>query len=53
VDAIDTCINTKGLVALNPDTPNEVLATPDKEIGHVKLILYRKGKSHVVKAHDN
>lgn len=53
VDAIDTCINTRGLVALNAETANEVLATPDKEIGHVRLTLYRKNKNHVIKAHEN
>ena len=53
IDAIDTCINTRGLVALNPETPNEVLATPDKEVGHVRLTLYRKNKNHVIKAHEN
>ena len=53
VDAIDTNINSRGLVALNPDTPNEVLATPDKQEGFVKLTLYRKSKSHVVKAHEH
>jgi hypothetical protein len=29
IDAIETCQNTKGLVALNPDPENAVLATPD------------------------
>ena len=29
IDAIDTCPNAKGLVALNPDPENTVLATPD------------------------
>lgn len=53
VDAIDTCVNVRGLVALNPETQNEVLATPDKEIGHVRLTLYRKNKNHVIKAHEN
>lgn len=53
VDAIDTNINSRGLVALNPDTTNEVLATPDKQEGFVKLTLYRKSKSHVVKAHEH
>lgn len=29
IDAIETCPNHKGLVALNPDPENTVLATPD------------------------
>lgn len=29
IDAIETCPNPKGLVALNPDPENTVLATPD------------------------
>ena len=29
IDAIETCVNPKGLVALNPDPENAVLATPD------------------------
>lgn len=30
IDAIETCPNPNGLVALNPDAENTVLATPDK-----------------------
>jgi hypothetical protein len=30
IDAIETCPNPKGLVALNPDPDNSVLATPDQ-----------------------
>ena len=30
IDAIETCPNHKGLVSLNPDPDNAVLATPDQ-----------------------
>lgn len=30
IDAIDTCLNTKGICALSPDPSISVLATPDK-----------------------
>ena len=45
IDAIETCNNTKGLVALNPDPENAVLATPDKVLGNVRVNAYEKNKS--------
>lgn len=45
IDAIDTCSNPKGLVALNPDPENAVLATPDKTKGQVRVNSYEKNKS--------
>lgn len=45
IDAIETCNNTKGLVALNPDPENAVLATPDKTLGNVRVNAYEKNKS--------
>lgn len=53
VESIDTCSNVSGLVALNTDGNNEVLATPDKESGHVRIALYHKNKNHIIKAHEN
>lgn len=52
IDAIETCQNQKGLVALNPDPENAVLATPDKQKGHVRVNSYEKNKSIQVKAHE-
>ena len=45
IDAIETCLNNKGLVALNPDPENAVLATPDKTLGNVRVNAYEKNKS--------
>lgn len=42
IDAIEICLNTKGLVALNPDPENAVLATPDKTLGNVRVNAYEK-----------
>ena len=51
IDAIETCINAKGLVAINPDPENAVLATPDKNIGQVRVNAYEKNKSIQIPAH--
>jgi hypothetical protein len=42
IDAIETCPNPKGLVALNPDPENAVLATLDKSIGYIRINIYEK-----------
>ena len=51
IDAIETCQNTKGLVALNPDPENAVLATPDQQKGFVRVNVYEKNKSIKIPAH--
>ena len=53
IDAIDTCINPKGLCALSADNVLSVLATPDKTKGHVKVTIYEKNHSHVIEAHTS
>jgi len=52
IDAIETCINPKGLVALNPDPENAVLATPDEQKGYVRVNVYEKNKSMKIPAHQ-
>jgi hypothetical protein len=52
IDAIETCINPKGLVALNPDPDNTVLATPDINKGFVRVNIYDKNKSIKIPAHQ-
>lgn len=52
IDAIETCINPKGLVALNPDPENAVLATPDQNKGFVRVNVYEKNKSIKIPAHQ-
>ncbi len=47
IDAIDTCFNPKGIVALSPDPSISVLATPDKQKGFVKITIYEKNHSFV------
>ena len=51
IDAIETCNNPKGLVALNPEPENAVLATPDPQKGHVRVNVYEKNKSIKIPAH--
>ena len=51
IDAIDTCFNPKGICALSPDPNISILATPDKQKGHVKLTIYEKNNSFVIAAH--
>jgi hypothetical protein len=51
IDAIETCSNPKGLVALNPDPDNTVLATPDQLRGNVRVNVYEKNKSIKINAH--
>lgn len=51
IDAIETCSNLKGLVALNPDPENTVLATPDQTKGNVRVNNYEKNKSIKIPAH--
>lgn len=51
IDAIETGLNPKGLVALNPDPENAVLATPDQDKGYVRVNEYEKNKSIKIPAH--
>ena len=51
IDAIDTCFNPKGIVALSADQNLSVLATPDKQKGQVKVTVYEKNNSFVIAAH--
>jgi hypothetical protein len=51
IDAIDTCSNPKGIVALSSDPQCSVLATPDKTKGHVKLTVYEKNNAFTIAAH--
>lgn len=53
IDAIETCPNHKGLVALNPDPDNAVLATPDQQRGWVRVNVYEKSKSLKIPAHQS
>lgn len=52
IDAIETCPNQKGLVALNPDPDNAVLVTPDQSRGHVRVNVYEKNQSIKIQAHQ-
>ena len=42
INAIDTCNNPRGLCALNPDSNYAVLATPDRELGSVRINIFEK-----------
>lgn len=52
IDAIDTCNNPKGICALNTETNNAVLATPDREKGSVRVSLCDKSAIHTIQAHQ-
>ena len=53
IDAIDTCLNPKGLCALSSDPNISVLATPDKTKGHVKITTYEKNTTVIATAHSS
>ena len=53
IDAIETCYNLRGLVALNPHPENTVLATPDQKKGAVRVNIYEKNKSFLINTHNN
>lgn len=52
IDAIDTCNNPKGLCALNTDNNAAVLATPDRDKGSVRVVLYEKNNVNTFQAHQ-
>ena len=51
IDTIDTCSNPQGLVALNPDPENPVLAVPDKDEGLVYVKFYESMTGMKINAH--
>lgn len=53
IDAIETCNNPRGLCALNPDSNYAVLATPDREVGQVRITIFEKKVNQVIQAHEN
>lgn len=52
IDTIDTCSNPQGLVALNPDPENPVLAVPDKDEGLVHVKFYETMTGMKINAHQ-
>ena len=54
VDAIDTCNNTKRIIAVNPETANCFLATPGTQKGTVRVAVYgTRNENFTFKAHDS
>ena len=53
IDAIDTCLNPKGLCAISSDPNISVLATPDKTKGSIKVTIYEKNNSFVIAGHQS
>jgi len=51
IDAIDTCMNPKGLCSISADPELAVLATPDKTKGSIKVTIYEKNNSFVIAGH--
>lgn len=52
IDAIDTCNNPKGLCALNTDSNQAVLATPDRVKGSIRVSLYEKSAVNSFQTHQ-
>jgi len=54
VECIDTCINPRGLCALNPETNSAVLVTPFSDKGWVRVRLFDEQDqgNPEFKAHD-
>jgi len=53
IDAIDTIANPRGLCALSPAKDNTVLACPDKTKGNVRIHIYEKNITNIIKAHES
>lgn len=53
VDHIETCPNPKGLCSLNWGGDVKILCCPDKQVGHVNIILYQEKRSTTIKAHQS
>ena len=53
VDHIETIANPKGLCSLNSTGEVRILCCPDKERGHVNIILYHEKRSTTIKAHQS
>ena len=53
IDAIDTCPNPRGLIALSPDKDSTVLACPDKQKGNVRVCIYEHSITNTIAAHHS
>jgi hypothetical protein len=52
IEVIETCPNPKGLVAVSPSKEVCVLASPDKNVGTVRVLHFDKGsKTFMIHAH--
>lgn len=52
IDQIPTSANPRGLIALCPETNNNILAVPGLGQGTVRIELYDITKTSIIKAHD-
>lgn len=53
IDSIDTCENTKGLIAISTDPKTTVIAYPDNKQGNVTVKCFDTDKSQVILAHES
>ena len=54
IEVIETCPNPKGLVAVSPSKEVCVLASPDKNLGTVRVLHFDKGsKVFMIHAHQS
>lgn len=53
IDTIDTYDNTKGLIAISPDSKSTVVAYPDKNQGMVRVKFYDKEFTQLIQAHES
>lgn len=52
LDALDTCANPRGLVAVSPKEAN-IIVCPDKKKGHVKCVNYDTNTNFERRAHES
>ncbi len=48
IEAIDTCPNPKGLVAVNPHNDRTVIAAPDKPVGSIRVVHYENNLTTII-----
>lgn len=53
IDTIDTCENSKGLIAVSTDPKTLVIAHPDEKQGYVRVKFFDKQVSQVILAHES
>ena len=53
IDTIDTCDNSKGVLAYTPLGSSNIIAYPEKTIGLVRIKFYDRKYSQIIQAHES